>query len=195
MISKILNLNIFLKTIIFIVLFILVYTIKYYTLYSDTIGLISTILFIFPKSLYQIFSFSGVALFLYIGLYLTDKDKIPYSKLYSITLTSGFVFIFYFFFVIFWFKIIKTEFITSEIENFYPLSLYQLLGANNEAIKAILVDLNLFEIVYFSFIVYFLKPFFNNSFTSSFEFTIIFHGFPFLSLRILSAFFKIMLFQ
>ena len=140
-------------------------------------------------------SFLSVAMFLYIGFYLTDRGKVPYGKLFSITLTSGFVFILYFFVVIFWFKIIETEFTESDIENFYPLSFYQLVGANNEAIKSILVDLNLFEMVFLILIVYLLKPFFNNSFTYSLEFVLIFHSIPFLVLRVFSAFFKIIFLQ
>lgn len=183
------------KTIFFVLSFVSVCLIKYYTLSANSVSVSSATLFYFWKGIYQLILFAGVAFTLYIGFYLTGNLRVPYSKLYSITLTSGFVFITYFFVVIFWFKAIQIEFTKTDVENFHPLSLYQLVGANNEAIKSFLIDLNLFELGFLISVVFLLRPFFENSLLSSFEFVLIFHGLPFLALRVVSAFLKMMLFQ
>jgi hypothetical protein len=112
-----------------------------------------------------------IATVINIGTYFYDFE-ISYSKVYNIVLKSEFVFLFAIFAKGAWFYFFQTEFTILDFQNFYPLSLLNIV--DYKSLEPWMVypfqTLNLFEVAYITLLTFFMKKALNISFLDSFLF-------------------------
>ena len=84
--------------------------------------------------------------------------EIPYKKLWNIVLKSEFVFLVPSILKILWFYFFETDYTLENIQNFYPLSMFNLIESEQVDIWFFypLQTINLFEVLYWLLLAYLL---------------------------------------
>jgi len=121
--------------------------------------------------------FSLISLVLLTGFFFIDK-KVSFSLLFKAVMLAEIPFLLIPLIKLFWFLFIQTQYTFNDLQYFYPLSALQLFDVKSLAIWQIypLQLLNVFEMVYWGLLAYWLKRLLNITLTKSMEMVIASHG-------------------
>lgn len=117
--------------------------------------------------------FSVIALILLIGFFFIDK-KVSFSLLFKAVMLAEIPFLLIPLIKLFWFLFIQTQYTFNDLQYFYPLSALQLFDVKSLPTWQIypLQLLNMFELVYWVLLAYWLKRLLNITLTKGMEIVI-----------------------
>jgi hypothetical protein len=123
------------------------------------------------------FKFSLIALILLTGFFFINKT-VSFSVLFKAVMLAELPFLFLPLIKLFWFLFVQTNYTFNDLQYFYPLSALQLFDVKSLAIWQIypLQLLNVFEMVYWGLLAYWLKRLLNITLTKSMEMVIASYG-------------------
>lgn len=123
------------------------------------------------------FKFSLIALILLTGFFFINKT-VSFSVLFKAVMLAELPFLFLPLIKLFWFLFVQTNYTFNDLQYFYPLSALQLFDVKSLAIWQIypLQLLNVFEMVYWGLLAYWLKRLLNITLTESMEMVIASYG-------------------
>ena len=121
--------------------------------------------------------FSFISLVLLTGLFFINKT-VSFSVLFKAVMLAEIPFLLIPLIKLFWFLFIQTQYTFNDLQYFYPLSALQLFDVKSLAIWQIypLQLLNVFEMVYWGMLAYWLKRLLNITLTKSMEMVIASYG-------------------
>lgn len=139
--------------------------------------------------LYFTLKFSLVALCLSIGVLLTERN-VSFKKLFQVALLAETIFLLPSFAKLIWFGVINTDYSLSDLQYFFPLSIFSLMDPATVQPWSIypLQLLNLFELLYWFVLAYQLKEVLGKSLTDSLFFVSSTYGMGLLLWAIVVAF-------
>ncbi len=121
--------------------------------------------------------FSLISLVLLTGFFFINKT-VSFSVLFKAVMLAELPFLFLPLIKLFWFLFVQTNYTFNDLQYFYPLSALQLFDVKSLAIWQIypLQLLNVFEMVYWGLLAYWLKRLLNITLTKSMEMIIASYG-------------------
>jgi hypothetical protein len=124
-----------------------------------------------------LFKFSLIALVLLTGFFFIDK-KVNFSVLFKAVMLAEIPFLLVPLIKLFWFLFVQTHYDFNDLQYFYPLSALQLFQVKSLATWQIypLQLLNVFELVYWVLLAYWLKRLLNITLTKGMEVVIASYG-------------------
>ena len=106
--------------------------------------------------LYLFVKISIVSSILYIGVFFTNFKEYSFSNLFTIALNGEFIFLLVPILKIIWFYFFQSNYTLDDIQQFYPLSVINIIGQNGLESWLVypLQSLNLFEVFYIIYLSY-----------------------------------------
>ncbi len=122
-----------------------------------------------------------------IGLYMMGV-KIQTVELLRLCVLSSFVFLLHFVLKMLWFGFIDKNYTPDSLQQFYPFSLYRLLGGSVEAIETPLKMLNIFELTFWALLIVGIRKIYNWTWQKSIEIVLYSYISPLFFWWVLSSF-------